>query len=377
MSKEIHLCERLAENRRRCGITQEELARFMGVSKAAVSKWETGAAYPDILLLPSLASYFDMSIDELMGYEPQMSTEQIRDLYHKLAKEFTARPFGEVLDHLREYIKKYYACYPFLFEAAVLLVNHCTLAEDQKRTLEVVEEAQTLLRRVRSGTDDTNLARSSLQLEAYCMLILRRPEEVLDLLEEEPPDMGTPEQLLASAWQMLGNTGEAKRILQIAVYRNVIGLVNLQTSYLELCLDEPEKFKESCRRFHAVAEAFQIDRLHPGALLSSLIVMAQGWMALGRKEEALCALKEYTRLATGDIYPLHLKGDDYFDRLDEWFREGSRLADYPPRNELTIRRSMTQAVTENPAFAALADDPRFRAVAEQLRNNEKEERIQG
>ena len=54
--KEIHLGRILAENRRRKGITQDELAEVMGVSKAAVSKWETESTYPDILLLPRLAS---------------------------------------------------------------------------------------------------------------------------------------------------------------------------------------------------------------------------------------------------------------------------------------------------------------------------------
>ena len=54
--KEIHLGPILTENRRKVGITQEDLARFLGVSKAAVSKWETGSAYPDILMLPRLAS---------------------------------------------------------------------------------------------------------------------------------------------------------------------------------------------------------------------------------------------------------------------------------------------------------------------------------
>ena len=64
--KEIHLGRVLSENRRRKGVTQDELAEFMGVSKAAVSKWETESTNPDILLLPRLAAYFDMSIDELM-----------------------------------------------------------------------------------------------------------------------------------------------------------------------------------------------------------------------------------------------------------------------------------------------------------------------
>ena len=42
--KEIHLGRVLVENRHRRGITQDELAAYMGVSKAAVSKWETGGS---------------------------------------------------------------------------------------------------------------------------------------------------------------------------------------------------------------------------------------------------------------------------------------------------------------------------------------------
>lgn len=42
---ELHLSEKLADERRRRGIRQEDLAAFMGVSKAAVSKWENGVSH--------------------------------------------------------------------------------------------------------------------------------------------------------------------------------------------------------------------------------------------------------------------------------------------------------------------------------------------
>lgn len=48
-------------------MTQEKLASEMGVSVAAVSKWETGNSMPDILMLCSIADYFDVSTDELLG----------------------------------------------------------------------------------------------------------------------------------------------------------------------------------------------------------------------------------------------------------------------------------------------------------------------
>ena len=68
MSK-IKISENIALLRRKKGITQEELAVALGVTNQAVSKWESGKCYPDMTLLPDMASFFDISIDELLGYE--------------------------------------------------------------------------------------------------------------------------------------------------------------------------------------------------------------------------------------------------------------------------------------------------------------------
>lgn len=46
--------------------TQEELANSLGVSGQAVSKWEKGLSLPSIALLPTLASYFGITVDELL-----------------------------------------------------------------------------------------------------------------------------------------------------------------------------------------------------------------------------------------------------------------------------------------------------------------------
>ena len=66
--KDLNIGRNLIQYRRKRGITQEELAEHMGVSKASVSKWDTATTYPDITLLPRQASYFHITVDELMGY---------------------------------------------------------------------------------------------------------------------------------------------------------------------------------------------------------------------------------------------------------------------------------------------------------------------
>ncbi len=63
--------EKIAELRRKNGMTQEELASLLGISAQSVSKWETGATMPDILLLPVLADVFGVRIDALFGKNAQ------------------------------------------------------------------------------------------------------------------------------------------------------------------------------------------------------------------------------------------------------------------------------------------------------------------
>lgn len=57
---------RIAEGRRRQGLTQNRVAARMGVTPQAVSKWERGLSCPDLVLLDELAELLDTSIDRLL-----------------------------------------------------------------------------------------------------------------------------------------------------------------------------------------------------------------------------------------------------------------------------------------------------------------------
>ena len=69
----IRLGERIRELRQRDGRTQDALAAELGVTGQAVSRWEKGICYPDMEAIPSIANFFNVSIDELFGYDHDRS----------------------------------------------------------------------------------------------------------------------------------------------------------------------------------------------------------------------------------------------------------------------------------------------------------------
>ena len=76
----LSLGENIKRKRIERGLTQEEVATHLGVSFQSVSKWERCDGYPDIELLPSIANYFNISIDELLG----MSNAEKAEKYKKI-----------------------------------------------------------------------------------------------------------------------------------------------------------------------------------------------------------------------------------------------------------------------------------------------------
>ncbi|SHN70524.1 helix-turn-helix domain-containing protein [Desulfitobacterium chlororespirans] len=366
--KEINIAKVLLKKRKEKGITQDELADFIGVTKASVSKWETGQSYPDVTFLPRLAAYFNISIDELMAYEPQMAKEEIRKLYRRLSADFAAKPFDTVMDDCRQVIHKYYSCFPLLLQMGMLMVNHAELQKDPQQSASLLEEAKVLFIRVRQESGDVSLTKQALFMEALCSLATNDPNAALELLDGTVAPALPPESILASAYQMTGRIDEAKSVLQVGIYQNIVVLFNFLPAYLGLCTDAPEKFEEVLRRALHMAEVFDLKRLHPGVLVGIYISAAQGYLMQGNHGKALDMLQQYTELVTGNIYPLSLHGDDFFDLLERWLDKLDLGTDLP-RDEKTIRQSMANGIVCNPVFSVLSDEPRFRSITEKLQNN--------
>ena len=81
---EIGICESIKKLRKKYNISQEVLADSLGITVQAISKWENGKAYPNIILLPKIADYFHVSIDILFQGGMEDANEVLPDKTYEL-----------------------------------------------------------------------------------------------------------------------------------------------------------------------------------------------------------------------------------------------------------------------------------------------------
>lgn len=77
----MELSEKLQELRKEKGLTQEELAEALFVSRTAISKWESGRGVPNIESLKAISKFFSVSIDELLSGEEILKIADDRCAY--------------------------------------------------------------------------------------------------------------------------------------------------------------------------------------------------------------------------------------------------------------------------------------------------------
>lgn len=102
----IKMGEKIKRLRKRKGISQEALAEILGVSFQAVSKWETTSTMPDISLVPSIAAFFDVSIDELFDYNVLENERRAEDICRRAAALRSSNPAHAeeiLMDGLRQF----------------------------------------------------------------------------------------------------------------------------------------------------------------------------------------------------------------------------------------------------------------------------------
>lgn len=186
---------KIRELRKKRGMTQEELASHLNVSSKAVSKWENGNAYPDITLIPSIASVFEVSTDNLFGIHDNIENERTKELrveYSRLCQNGDNK--GRVA-LMREALSEYPHNYEFMNNLARSLFR----AANSRGCL---DEAISLCKTVILNSNDEFIRCSAIQTISRAYSYIGEKELALKYAKELPPMQFSQEQALE--WALSG-----------------------------------------------------------------------------------------------------------------------------------------------------------------------------
>lgn len=103
----LYFSEKFKQLRKANDLTQEQIADIFQVSPQSVSRWETGANYPDIELIPHIAIYFKVTLDELFGTEEIRSEEKVKEYIKDIRNLMNSGRLNEAIELSRNAIKEY------------------------------------------------------------------------------------------------------------------------------------------------------------------------------------------------------------------------------------------------------------------------------
>lgn len=131
-------------------ITQDTLATAIGVTPQAISRWESEGGYPDIEILPSLADFFSVSTDELLGYKLSEREQELANIKKEMER---LTEVGSVEDQVA-YARNAYARYPNDYNIRNNLAGCLYLVWEKTQDDALFQEMESLLRSVANECND-------------------------------------------------------------------------------------------------------------------------------------------------------------------------------------------------------------------------------
>ena len=197
--------------RKRADITQDTLSEYLGVTAQAISRWESEICYPDIEILPAIADYFGISLDELVGMDQKQKECRINQYIEEANREQCAGNFAKAVAVYREAVRHYPSSYRL--QANLASAIGC-MDNGEKISVELAEEAIDICNRILDVCVDEEIRQHSLNI--LCWIYYRQlGDEVkaMDIVAKLPKVYGCREFVMAETMQVRMPDEKAKEIV--------------------------------------------------------------------------------------------------------------------------------------------------------------------
>ncbi len=344
----------VARLRREKGVTQEKLAAAIGVSAPAVSKWETGQSYPDITLLPPLARFFSVTVDELLAYHATLDDAEIERLTETMNRVFAREGVDAGLAACEAALHEYPKDARLRIALVGVLMQSMVLAgaPEQLDACRAAQERWLKDAEMIAEGDDIMIARYMLAMMYMGQRRLEEAETALLSIREPEPQFNT-RQSMTMLRRLQGRYDEAERMAQHDAFSAAVGLINALAllSGISLKRDDVARAARYVGAAEALLPALQSDAFAFAPAQAKTAVAS----ASGDRESMLDAAEWIARAAEmgeGSRGPL-------FDLLPP--------PEYPtPEHARALREMIRENLGPSEMLEMLRDDPRFVALLKTL-----------
>ena len=356
----MEIGKRMQQLRREKNLTQEQMAAALGVTSAAVSKWETGAAIPDVGMLCPLARMLGITVDALLDFRPALTQEEINVLLEDRRKLFEEKKAGEAVQSCEALLREYPNDLHLKCAAAGLYIMYIAAVLDEKWVEGQIERAVCLLEQCRNnGGADLAACSRSMLVNLYVMR--EDLDKALEILDEQPQPEINVRFMRGNILLRKNELDEAEKMFQTELWtvgRNaVLGLVGL---YNAARLRKDWKRAGECVEIAAAVERdLRMDEI--GGLTSTLqFLRAEVLCREGKLDDAVACLREYVNGGLEQwarVNSEELVKSSFYDKLNAG--ASGMSAAYLARNISAVLEGM-----EN--FDALKEREDFKALLRKL-----------
>ena len=320
---QLKLSDNIRKYRKEMGLTQEELAEAFGVTIGAVSKWENGNNVPDIMTMMELANFYNVSMDELLGYD--MSSKKIADMEKIISDLCHEYRFEEAASEAKNALVRYPHNFRILYTCAEMYyLKYIEGDNDQDRDT-AIDLYQKSMEHLSQNTDK-QISEYSIRYRIAKLYTKKDPDKALEELHKINYD-GCNNSAIAS---VLMNAGKFKESLNYGT-----------TAMIRLCADQYGTITNMAMAMAAsgrkkdIEEAIELANLNmdliehyaiPGKItyfhklrVIMLILKAWWFSCLHEQESMKACVKEAWELA--NLFDQSATGNELSESLRFYFSE--------------------------------------------------------
>lgn len=354
----LQIGEVIFKLRKEKGITQDELGRFIGVSTAAVSKWESSLSYPDITLLPVLATFFNITIDELLNFKIELSDEEVMKIYSECEVIFSKGDLEEAIQNSKAYLAKYPNCYHLRFRIGFLFNIYSWKSDDEEMCRKMLAFAAEQYEAVAQNCSKLELVEQALYSLGAVYPALDEQDKAIEALNKIHKSQLDPNVLLASIYLENKEIKKAREIFQGSLYKSLndlsfacMGLANSYNSDLYII----ERYYELIIN---IKKCFSDNETPIISLYAEYLNLAQAYLKFNETAKALEMLKKMLE---------EIKARDLNHLVD--FNKAWCFNEIP-QGKRTLTMDMYENLLklfEQPCFNVIRSDEEFQAMLRTLK----------